>query len=337
MQYISPFDGLGIPIDGNFDKAALNLAKKRLLAELELADSTTILRGAVELTKDDIIDEFDKIGSKKIKYWYFHQLIARDKVLLNFVQNRYWDAQKRILNEPHYESKTFIKFISPYFSESYKYLIIKYLASAEPDKLKDVLNMTPLFMTKRNYKFLWFSVYSFIDNLIYKFNSIIKNEYDNPTYEKLESYQTEDFMKCLNLLPADFSELRSKYAEFLLGFSSYIWNYEDRQNAIEIIENAQLINVSFRTERLLQKRKIWFEEQIEELNDPESSTRWSKAKKFQVFCVILYFVVRTATCCYDYEVRQARRMKTAPPKIEYPKADKIFHNTSEVEKSKPQK
>ena len=74
MRYVSPFQELGIEIDGNLDKENLNLAKKRLLAELDLSDSSTILRGSVEMTKNDIITQFDKLAS--VKNWDFHRLIT---------------------------------------------------------------------------------------------------------------------------------------------------------------------------------------------------------------------------------------------------------------------
>ena len=46
QQYVSPFLNLGLDLTAELDKSALNIAKKRLLAELDLSRTGTILRGA---------------------------------------------------------------------------------------------------------------------------------------------------------------------------------------------------------------------------------------------------------------------------------------------------
>ncbi len=164
MQYISPFQELGIEADGNFDKSTLNLAKKRLLAELDLSEKPTILRGSLELTKNDIIQQFDKLAA--LKNWDFHRLIAADKALLDFLQHKYWKywiINNGLKAEPQYNDKAFVEFVSPYFLISYKSLIIKSLSNPNPQQLDSILKITPRLLTDDDHDDAWFSVESFLD------------------------------------------------------------------------------------------------------------------------------------------------------------------------------
>jgi hypothetical protein len=184
MQYISPFEELGIEIDGNLDKNDLNLAKKRLLAELDLSASPTILRGSVEMTKNDIINQFDKLAG--VKNWDFHRLVAVDKALLGFIKNKEWDEQKQLLKEPKYDSAAFIEFISPYFSESYKSLIIKHLSGRSPKNLSAVLDITPRLLTDSDHDEAWFSVEMFLDGWKENLNEIAENIRNGQQYADKE-------------------------------------------------------------------------------------------------------------------------------------------------------
>jgi hypothetical protein len=300
MRYVSPFQELGIEIDGSFDKAELNLAKKRLLAELDLSEQSTILRGAIELSKDDIIKQFDKLAS--IHNWDFHRLVAADAALLDFVQNKAWDEKKALLQEPKYDDYHFIEFISPYFSASYKSLIIKHLSNRSPRNLQAVLNITPRLLTDHDHDEAWFSIESFLDGWKDNLNEIAENVRDvrngqQYSDKELLPFHAKQFIQCLNLLPNDFIWFRDNYATALFNLSANSWNKEKHYRAIDLVKNARLLDISEETEVMLDERIAWFEEQLKRVNTSnDSSDNWSVGTIARVIFFIVFFLSKLATC-----------------------------------------
>lgn len=297
MQYISPFEELGIELDGNLDKNDLNLAKKRLLAELDLSESPTILRGSVELTKNDIINQFDKLAG--VKNWDFHRLIAADKALLGFIKSKEWDEQKQLLKEPKYNDEAFVDFISPYFSESYKSLIIKHLTGRSPKNLAAVLNITPRLLTDSDHDMAWLSIEMFLEGWKESLNEIAENVRAGQQYadKELIPYQAKPFMQCLNLLPDDYKWFRDDYATSLFNLSAYSWNKEQHYRAMDIVSNARLLDISEDTAAMIDERIAWFKEQISRTSSNTSTdSEWSMWTILRVLFFAAVFIFRIATC-----------------------------------------
>lgn len=295
MRYVSPFEELGLEADGNLDKNDLNLAKKRLLAELDLSASPTILRGSVEMTKNDIINQFDKLAS--IQNWDFHRLIVADKVLLDFLQKREWDVRKQLRKETAYDNEAFVEFVSPYFLESYKSLIIKNIAERRPQNLRAILNITPRLLTEDDHEAVWFSVESFLDGWKDNLNEMAEKVKQGHQYNDgdLIPFHAKPFIGCLNLLPDEFSWFRDDYALSLFNMSAYSWNKEKHYRAIDLVTNARLLDISEETEQMLDERIAWFDGQMKQVNTSDSSdTDWSTIARVIFF--IIFFIVRVGAC-----------------------------------------
>jgi hypothetical protein len=300
MRYVSPFQELGIELDSSLGKADLHLAKKRLLAELDLSDGVTILRGSTELTKNDVINQFDKLAA--IDDWDFHRLVFKDKGLLNFLQNRDWNAQIAFLKEPKYEDEAFVEFINPYFSRSYKSLILKSISNGNPDILKALLDIPASFLTYHSYNSAWYNIQLFLSNWMRNLSEIAENIKNGQIYTEVEfaSFHNQSFMECLNLLPdklragniysPNFRKFRDDYAQLIFTISEYFWNQNYYERAIELVENARFLDVSFRIERLLDKRIVWYNQQIEEIkNPPPESADWVMIWRIIMFATFLFF------------------------------------------------
>ena len=293
LQYVSPFEALGLKADDNLDKANLNLAKKRLLAELELSGMSTILRGSVELTKNDIINQFDTLAA--VKNWDFHRLVAADKALLDFLQHKYWIINRDLKDAPQYSDAAFIKFVSPYFLFSYKSVIISYLASQNPKMLAGILKITPCLLTDDDHDDAWFSVESFLDGWKDNLNDMAENVKNGHVYSdnEVRPFYASNFIDCLNALPDDFSWFRDSYATSLYNISAYTWNKENYYRAIEMVKYAQLLDISEETNTMIQERITWFDAQIKTLGQSES-TSWGTI--LRVFLFLIFFVTKVATC-----------------------------------------
>lgn len=297
MRYVSPFQELGITADGNLDKSDLNLAKKRLLAELDLSSKPTILRGSVEMTKNDIINQFDKLNS--IKNWDFHRLVLADKSLLEFVQNRKWEAKNNLLKEPKYDNPEFVEFISPYFFESYKSLIIKNIAERNAYNLKAILNISPRLLTEEDHDNVWFSVESFLNGWKDNLDEIAENVQNGRVYDDnaLIPFHGKSFIECLNLLPDEFTYFRDDYATSLFNLSANSWNKNKHYRAVYLVKNARLLDISEDTATMLDERIEWFDAELKRINNNDTVTEnWSASTIARVVFFCIFFIFRLATC-----------------------------------------
>lgn len=293
MLYVSPFQALGLEADGNLDKASLNLAKKRLLAELDLSGMPTILRGSLELTKNDIIQQFDQLAS--LKNWDFHRLIAVDKALLDFLQQKSWTIDSRLKSEPQYNNDAFVEFVSPYFLTSYKSLIIKYLSAQNPKELAAVLNITPRLLTAEDHDDAWFSVESYLDGWKDNLNDMAEQVQNGHVFKdnEVQPFYAFNFIECLNLLPDEFSWFRDSYATSLYNISAYTWNKENYYRAADMVKYAQFLDVSEEVNLMLTKRIAWFDEQMKTLGKSESSD-WKTIMRVILF--VIFFIYKIGTC-----------------------------------------
>jgi hypothetical protein len=240
MQYISPFQTLGIEVN-DISPEGLKLAKKKLLAELELSDTTTILRGGKEMTKDDALKAFDNLGSTAD--WYFHGLVAKDKPLLDFLEKQI--ISNKILYIA-YTNPEFIAWLSPYMAYSFQKIQLKALKEHKAGILKHLWQEMPKFLDEYALEEIEGKVEIYLRNRIEALDSIgiaIK-ERKRFTYLEVKDYYDAHFMDCLCVLPQQFQWLRDGYAVSLYNFAVHTWNSAYYSRAIDAINAASVLQLS---------------------------------------------------------------------------------------------
>lgn len=117
MQYISPVALLETLTPGQADKKGFSLAKKKMLAELELNGGSVVTISGREFTRNDIIVFFDNLQhTDNLSY---HIIVANDAVLLRFLEYNFLENRDRFSNNELYSDAGFIEWISPYFFTSF--------------------------------------------------------------------------------------------------------------------------------------------------------------------------------------------------------------------------
>ncbi|MBS1563993.1 MAG: hypothetical protein JST39_06365 [Bacteroidetes bacterium] len=117
MQYISPFHFILVTSEDGIDRQELLLAKKKLLAELELSDRQTIMVNGREFSKHDIISFFDELRESRDIAWHF--AVYKDKALLRFLEEQLLETSTSFLPNPLYNDEAFINWISPYYATAF--------------------------------------------------------------------------------------------------------------------------------------------------------------------------------------------------------------------------
>jgi hypothetical protein len=259
MQYISPFHSLGLDTIGQIDKSSLNLAKKKMLAELELSTSGTLLRGSKELTKNDVIKTFDNLAN--VSDWDAHRHIAEDSTLLNFLENRTLQEDSFFLKTDIYQDESFIEFVSPYFSNSYGHVLFNCLKKNDYTIISKLINHTPKLMTEWDQQECESLAVEWINSRIEILEEISYQVKKGTRFREKEVshlYET-DFISCLNILTDDFQWLRDKYIMTLYNYSAYLWNNYQRKKAKNIIDIAGRFKCSSYERGLLQERIQFFD------------------------------------------------------------------------------
>jgi hypothetical protein len=297
MHYVSPFQDLGLDIVQNLEKSDLNLAKKRLLAELDLSSETTLKKEGMELTKNDIIYQFDRLAT--VKNWDFHRLVFVDKSLLELVQNFKWQPKNALLDEPKYDNPDFVEFVSPYVNSAYKSLIIRGLHDRIPDNISAILDIHPRLLTDEDHDDVWYSVESYLDGFKENLDEIAENVRHGKTYSdhELKAYHGNSFMQCLNLLPEEFGWFRADYATSLYNLSANSWNKDKHYRALFLVKEAALLDISEDTKQMIEERIEWFETELNRINAPtESSNNSDMGTIGRVILFAIFMMIRMATC-----------------------------------------
>jgi hypothetical protein len=249
MSYINPFELLNFTTDNLYavDDNAISKAKRKLLAEIELSENTSIKFKKIELSKSDffsIIDEVDNDLKKE-----FHLFIFNNKPLNNFLSSGDLTFFTQFKSESIYNDEEFLEFISPYFSFQYDNVLFKSFKKAKLNNFRNILSIQPI----TNSRFIdkcYISLYSYIreiDNEIIK----IANTIDKPQIHFLndgfDSFTdivlNKVYVPYLNYLPTYFQSIKNQVALSLYRLARDVNNNPHNlyAQAFKIIEVANSI------------------------------------------------------------------------------------------------
>jgi hypothetical protein len=265
VRYISPIRHLEIDTNqvdatGNMPKSVLTLAKKRLLAEIDLSQTQTVWVGSIEMTKNDVLKWFEALTQSG--ELGFHAMIARDRVLLDFLEKQRleagaffnWDLTEN-------EDDHFISFVSPYYKTSFNKVLVEALEKQQAPLIDTLLHYNPILMTGFDEDSTWLKIQHYVKDKLERFEGVvidIKNK-KNYTTDELKQYYDTDMLLCLNHLPDSFQKLRDDYGVALINLSGFSWNRSKYAFAQEVILIAQTLECSPRETHMIQERIKWYE------------------------------------------------------------------------------
>lgn len=242
--YLSPLQILtraGVHTGHEIQKADLLLARKVLLAELELSNHTTILWSGRELGRDEIIKMFDLFESgTSLEY---HNAIAQDKGLMAFLAQHRFEANQSFTTNPLYNSAGFKRFVSPYFLAALQRNIAHTLLHPNLDKAKGLLNLL-VYLDEPSVQKFWDQLRTILDQKLDQLkaaqSNVFLNGIDiNGAGEK--KYFHPELIDTLNLLPQHFEGYRSSYGFALLKLASACMRNSRNETAMYIVDQARFL------------------------------------------------------------------------------------------------
>lgn len=241
MQYISPIALLKEVSPGEVDNKNLTIAKKKLLAELDLSGGASIIINNRELFKNDIINFFDSLQQhENINY---HIIVANDAVLLRFLEHNVIENGNRFTNTELYRNEQFINWVSGYYCTSFCIVAANCLTYIYDDEWL-ALMANPLLMNATDLEEAWGEVETEVRQSLERlrefFNS--KSVEGKKGIDLLVGFR---YISMLQRLPAQrFTILRDEYAYMVMQCSIEIFNKVNKDEGLIIVENGLILAAS---------------------------------------------------------------------------------------------
>lgn len=270
-QYISPFSLLQDVLPGQeVDKKSLLLAKKKLLAELELSGGNTIIIKNQEFSKNDIIQYFD--GLQQAEIFLYHLLIAEDTVLLLFLEKNELKNGQRFKDAALYQAEAFIDWISIYFYTSFAAFAETCFFEYKDDEWRTLLDNT-LLMNSQYGEDAWQTVEMLVGKDFEALQYFIKfkGDGDRVLVESVSGFRYISMLQCLPNWR--FSDFKDRYAYAVMQSSVYVFNRINRSKAMIMVENAWLLAVSEETKKAIADKEAEMDGIIR--NPGRAKRRWT--------------------------------------------------------------
>lgn len=314
MRYSSPLklfpelDQTGIKPDASF---LINL-KKRMLAEFQLNEEKPLFLNGTYYSKDDLLQLLERL--KEGDVFSFHLKIWNDKNLLNFLENNVLPQ-----NIPDWESlkqeESFIRFVSPYFSETFNILLAEKFKQGDSFAVAKMIRF-PKLVTEhdelRMYVQVQRSVYSQLKEL-----RIVIEQLDSKLFREkpaaLKKYYNNTLIESLNSLPDSFMGLRNQFGTELINLYVQAYNSLKRPElAEEIILSAARLRVDDYERGLLDERI----DEIKKLRKGSSSSSGSGDNSvwviLKVIGIVIYVLIMIARGCGN-----SNKSSSNMPRFEY--------------------
>ncbi len=232
-MYYSPLRLAGFNSDGNNaapDKKDILLARKKLMAELELSEDHSIVANGKELNRQDVISIFDELNNDEQLAW--HLAIFKDKWLLRFLEKAEIETGQFWRENELYGEYVFLSFISPYFAEAHDALLAYSLKNITTPNSYGALRKNPqlilpadwedsfryanrFFIEKKNQLLVFVhrieapgsEVKSLVDPILGVQQVQIETD-QNVKPADIQTWCSDQSLLLLNLFPDEFSELR---------------------------------------------------------------------------------------------------------------------------------
>jgi len=273
------------------DEKAILLAKKKMLAELELSCGTSIIVNNTEVTKNDIIVYIDNLlQTGNLAY---HAAIAEDTVLLDFLQKGILTPNKKFKNAPLYSNEAFIEWVTPYFFTSFSHIATTSFIAGDDFKWRILMN-TPLLMNAGAVEAAWQEIEDMVENDLAEIEEFIRHE-GAGNRDIVTSLSNFKYINMLVQLPVNrFTPLRDNYARAVLTSAVHIFSKVNRGLGRTMVENALLIAVSEDIKTALKAEHAEMENIIQRAYS-KSSRRgvWGGL----IIAAVFYFLLFRLTMC----------------------------------------
>lgn len=285
-QYISPISFLPAGAGANLTTRDLKLSRHKLMAEFELAGTSSIPVGGKEMTRNDVIRLFDDLEhATDLNY---HVLVASDPALLKFLVHGEITPGDNFSLTNEQATESFIGWLSPYFAYAFSKATLRMFRDVCPQEF-ETLVVQPYWMTAADEFEAWRKTGMFLDNKVHEFIELNNKKYFPPFQQK--QYADYNVIWLLCNLPEDrFSRLLDEYAFQMMRLSITVFNKRQRDQGFELLTLAQSLKVSPE----IRSKLVAKEKEMQGI--VKKSGKADTWKTVRIVLVILFILARLASC-----------------------------------------
>lgn len=294
MSYISPLALVDIA-DQPITPQKLLLAKRKMLAEFELQEATTIEVNGTELSRNDVLELFKQLEQEK--HFDYHQLVASDPKLLYFLEHGQLEYKEKFTLSSYHVTPEFLAWISPYFKKAFIQCSTTTLRNHDMYSFVTLM-MNPVYVTPQDEYAIWEPIHQEITIVCNRLSEISNLASPYPAMQEIKTLTGPEQMGIIKSLPQEhFAEQIDTYAFNVMCVTVGIFNKIDKDWAVEILESCQSIPASNATrDDILNKKnemnRIRYAS-AETANSSDSGTSWGTIR---LILFIIFIILRIATC-----------------------------------------
>jgi len=226
MQYLSPFHYLtnDLRADILIDAGKIKLARKKLLAEVELSDTQSIFINKKELAKFDIIVLFDSLADPQT--YNIHKAIFNDKILLDFLENTTIPVLHDFTKDEQINTPEAIAFISPYYLQIILTLVSTAIITGNATFFTSFFAQHHLLTNEDNFKVheqIEKKVKAIENKLLLLEKKLVQKV--RITNKDIAALEIAKSIAVVNTLPADFNALKDIVGNLLNTFGCSLTKY----------------------------------------------------------------------------------------------------------------
>jgi hypothetical protein len=243
MQYISPFSIISIDKTEDLsDRRQLQLAKKKLLAELDLAGGQSIIWNGKELTKNAIVNFFENLS--QTNDFEYHFAIKNDPVLCRFLEHNEIEGGTWMKDAAIYKDATFISWVSAYYLNAFRDFAPACFLHLKDIEWSTLLN-NPVLMTSFHKEEAWNKVEKLIEKDKFQLEFYLENKTAQHNLDQLETLTSENYVNILMSLDKQrFALIRDEYAFTVMQVCIDVFNNKNRGWASKKLEIQRGVAVS---------------------------------------------------------------------------------------------
>jgi hypothetical protein len=225
MRYLSPASLSGGSVINLADKKALQLQRKKLLAELELnVDGQLIIKNRT-FSKNEILAYFESLEDDTVLG--YHEAVGKDTVLVEFLESGWLPAAASFTPSSFYGNMGFLQWISPYFYLSFTEYAKDCLQRTNEQGLKNLLQNFQL-LTDYDRERAWLEIGQVLED-----KAAVLENYQQQASRKngkldmagISPLISDSFIRMILQLPQNrFSGVRDKYAFSIMQLSVLLFN-----------------------------------------------------------------------------------------------------------------
>ncbi|MCS6903803.1 MAG: CFI-box-CTERM domain-containing protein [Bacteroidia bacterium] len=257
MQFINPYEILEVETQ---DSNEIKKAKRRKLAEFDLAQDGTIEFNNVKIHKAEFIEAVDELDNLQKSRFYW-SLKKETPQLNNFLTKGDLSYFYNFQAQKIYEHPEFIAFVSPYFAQQYNRVLLVAFQKNDIELVKKITQSAPILVNNQHLDKAYEGVRKLLNDIIQNIQSItqsIDDEEGHYTAQNsnilIQELKKDINIQLVNILPDYFQGIRNEIAQKIRNLSVIIFNnLHNSKASLEIIEFALKIKVNTITRQRLQE------------------------------------------------------------------------------------